>query len=74
VFSYFNHAFVVAIHAVYALTCLSEDEFVDTVVADLALEAVCMIGIVTGHDSLVENRKLANVAAVRTICANRRAV
>jgi hypothetical protein len=31
------------VHAVYALTCLGKDEFVDTVGADLALEAVCMI-------------------------------
>lgn len=44
------------IHAIYALTCLGENEFVDTIVADLALEAVCMIGIISGHDSLIENR------------------
>jgi len=44
------------VHAVYALTCLGEDEFVDTIVADLALEAVGMIGIISSHDSLVENR------------------
>jgi len=43
VFSYFNHAFVMTIHAVYALTCFCEDEFVNAVVADFALETVGMI-------------------------------
>lgn len=63
-FSNFNHAFVMTIHAIYALTCLGKDEFVDTVAADFALEAMSMIRIVTGHDSFVENGKLANIAAV----------
>jgi hypothetical protein len=70
VLSYLDHAFVVALHAVDALAGLCKDELVDAILADLALEAVCMVRIVTGHDRLVKYRVMADIAAVRAVCAN----
>lgn len=64
------HAFVVTVHAIYAVTGLCEDEFVDSVVANLALEAVGVIRVVARHDCLVEDGLLAYVAVVAAICAD----
>ena len=66
----FCHALVVTVHAVYAVTCLGKDELVDPVVADLALEAVGVIGVVAGHDRFVEDGLLADVAVVAALCAD----
>ena len=53
-----------AVHAVDTLACLREDELVDSVLAYLALETMGMVGIVAGHDGLVEDRLLADIAAI----------
>lgn len=66
----FGHAIVVAVHAVNAVTCLCEDELVDSVVADLALEAVGVIRVIAGHDGLVEDGLVADVAIVAAVCAD----
>jgi hypothetical protein len=50
-----DHAFVVAIHAVYALRCLGEDKLVDSVFTHFTLEAMRVIGVVARHDRLVQN-------------------
>lgn len=48
-----SHALVVAVHAIYALTCFGEYQLVDAIFADFALETMSMVGVVAGHDSLV---------------------
>ena len=68
--SNFCHAFVVTVHTVYAVTCLCKDQLVDSVVADFALEAMGMIRVVTGHDRLVEDGELADVAIVAALCTD----
>ena len=55
VFPNLDHALVVTVHAVDALTSLCKDEFVDAAMADFALEAVSVIRVVSGHDRLVED-------------------
>jgi hypothetical protein len=70
----FCHALVMTVHAVYAMTRLGKDELVDSVVADFALEAVCVIGVVSGHDCFVENGLLADVAVVAALCTDGGAV
>jgi hypothetical protein len=50
-----------AVHAVNSLRSLGEYEFINTALADFALEAMGMVGIITGHDGLVENGELADV-------------
>jgi hypothetical protein len=50
-----DHAFVMAIHAVYALRCLGKDKLVDPVFTHFTLEAMRVIGVVARHDSLVQN-------------------
>jgi hypothetical protein len=74
VLSYLDHPFIMALHAIDALARLRKDKFVDTILADLALEAVRMVRIVTGHDCLVKNGVVADVAAVGAVCADRRAI
>lgn len=64
VFPNFDHALVVAVHAVDSLTCLGEDELVDAVATDLAFEAVGVVRIVSRHDSLVKDGKMTYIAAV----------
>ena len=59
-----GNALVVAVHAVDTLACLREDELVDSVLAYLALETMGMVGVVAGHDGLVEDRLLADIAAI----------
>lgn len=43
VLSYLDHTFVMALHAVDALAGLCKDKLVDAILADLALETVCMV-------------------------------
>lgn len=69
-----GHALVVAGHAVYALAGLGEDELVDAVVADLALEAMGVVGVIAGHDGLIEDGLLAYVAVVATVGTDGRAI
>ena len=63
-----------AVHAVDARARLGEHELVDALLADLALEAVRVVRVVARHDRLVEDRQLADGAAVRAVGADRRAV
>ena len=67
----FDHAFVVTFHAIYAVAGFGKHELVDAVLADLALEAVGVIRVVAGHDGLVKNGLLADVARVRAVGAYR---
>ena len=66
----FCHTLVMTVHAVYAMARLGKDELVDSVVADFALEAVCVIGVVSGHDCFVEDGLLADVAIVAALCTD----
>jgi len=68
------HALVMAAHAVNAVTGLGKDELVDSVVADFALEAVGVVGVVSRHDCFVENGLLADVAVVAALCTDGGAV
>jgi hypothetical protein len=43
VFPYFDHAIVVALHAIYALTGLGEDKLVNAALTNLTLETVGVI-------------------------------
>ena len=69
-----RHTLVVAVHAVDALTRLREDQFVDSVLAHLALETMSVVRVVTSHDSFVEDGLFADIAAVRTVRTYRRSV
>lgn len=69
-----DHALVVAIHAIYSLASLGENKFVDAILAYFALETVGVVGIIASHYSLVKDRSIAHVAAVRAVCAYGRAV
>lgn len=65
-----GHALVVAGHTIYSLTRFGENQFVDTIAAYFALEAVGVIRVVTSHDRFVKNGLLANVAIVTAICTD----
>lgn len=65
---------VVAGHTIYPLACLCKYEFVDALLANFAVEAMRVVGVVAGHDGLVEDREPADVAAVRAVCTDRRAI
>jgi hypothetical protein len=62
------------VHAIYALGSLGEDELVNVVLADLALEAVSVVTVVTSHDGFVEDNESTKVAAVAAVAADWRAV
>lgn len=62
------------VHAIYALACLGEDEIVYAVLADFAFEAVCVVRVFTCHNSLIEDREMADVAAVGAVGADGRAI
>lgn len=61
-------------HTINSLTGLGKDELVNAVAADLALEAMSMIRVVTCHDSLVEDGKMTYVTTIRAIRADGRTV
>jgi hypothetical protein len=42
-----------ALHTINPLASFSEDEVVNAAAANFAFKAVCMIGVITSHDSLV---------------------
>ena len=69
-----DHAVVMTLHAVDALTGLGEYEVVDPVLADFAGEAVGVEGVVAGHDGLIEDGLVAEAAVVRAVGAYGRAV
>lgn len=73
-FPYLNHAIVVTTHAIDALACFSKDKFIDTIVANFALETMSMIRVVSCHDSLIENRQTTNIATVRTVGTDGRTI
>ena len=59
-----------AIHAVYTLARLGKDKFINACFAHFTLEAMRMIRVISGHDSLVKNWQVAHIATVRTVRAN----
>jgi len=63
-----------AIHAVYAVARLGKNELVNSSVANLAFETVGVVRVVSCHDGLVENGKMANITAVGAICTDRGAI
>ena len=68
------NSLVVAVHTIYPAARLGEHKFVDPVLADLALKTVRVVGVVAGHDRLVEDGLLADIAAVGAVGAYGRAV
>lgn len=69
-----NHPLVMALHTVDSAAGLGEDKLIDTVFANLALEAVGVIRVLACHDRLVENGLLADIARVGAIGADGGAV
>lgn len=74
IFSNFDHTVIVAPHAIYTLASLCKDKLVDSVLAYFTFEAMGMVRIVASHDSFIENGEVADVAVVRTVGANGRAI
>lgn len=52
------------------MTCLGKDELVYSAVANFALEAVGVVGVVTCHDCFVEDGLVTDVAIVAALCTN----
>jgi hypothetical protein len=73
-FPYFDHALVVAVHAIYAMAGFRENKLVDSIATNFAFEAMSVIRVVTGHDSFIEDREMTNIAAIGAIGTYRRAV
>ena len=71
---YSGHAITVAVHAIYALACLREDELVDPILTYLAFEAMSMVSVVPRHDCFVQNGQVTDVATVGTVGADGRTV
>ena len=65
-----RYPLIMTVHAVDALTCLGKYEFVDPISANLALETMGVVRVVTGHDSFVKNGEFADIAAVGTVGAD----
>lgn len=65
-----RYPLVVTVHAIDALTCFGKYKFVNPISANLALEAVGVVGVVPGHDGFVKNREFADIAAVGTVGAD----
>jgi len=74
VFPDFDHAVVVTLHAIYALTGLGKDKLVNAALTNLTFETVGVIRIVPSHDCLIQNRETADIATVRAICTYRRTI
>ena len=68
------NSLVVAVHTIYPAARLGEHKFVDPILADLALKTVRVVGVVAGHDRLVEDGLAADVATVRAVRTHRGAV
>lgn len=62
-----SYALVVAVHAINAVTCLGEHKLVDAIMTCSAFEAVRVVAVVAGHDSLVEDGLMADTTRVRAI-------
>ena len=52
----FYHTLVVTVHTIYALAGLGKYKVVDPILAYFTLETVGVEGVVTSHDSFVEDR------------------
>ena len=50
-----GNTLVVTVHAIYAVMGLREHELVDAIATRLALEAMSVVRVVTGHDSFVQD-------------------
>lgn len=59
-----------AVHTVYAVTGFSKDQLVYSIVANFALEAVCVVRVVSCHDGFVEDGLLTDVAIVAALGAD----
>lgn len=62
---------IMAIHAVNALSSLGEDELFDSLLTNLTIEAMRVVGIVACHDGFVQYRQATNIAVVRAVGAHR---
>ena len=60
-----------AIHTVYAVASLGKNQLVNSSVTNLAFETMRVVRVVSCHDGLIENGKVANITAVRAICTDR---
>jgi hypothetical protein len=58
---------IVTRHAVYALTCLCKDEFLDALGAGATGEACCVVGFFACHDCLLDNGESADLAWVAAL-------
>lgn len=70
IFSDLDHAFIMALHTIYALACLGKNKFVDSILAYFAFEAMSMIRVVTSHDGFIENGEVTDVAVIGTVGAD----
>lgn len=64
-----RNTFIMAVHTIDTLAGLCEHEFVYAFLADLAVETVGMISIVTGHDGFVKDGEAADIAAIGAVGA-----
>lgn len=55
---------IVTVHTIYALACFGEYQLVNPISANLALETMRVIRVITSHDSFVEDGKFADIAAI----------
>jgi hypothetical protein len=62
-----SDALVMEFHAINTMAGLGKHELVDTLVTGTAFEAVGVIQIIAGHDSLVEDRLMADATFVQTV-------
>ena len=69
-----DHALVVAVHTVDALTGFGKDEFVNAVVTNFTLETVRMIRVIASHNGFIENGEMTDVATVGAVGADGGAV
>jgi hypothetical protein len=69
-----GHSLIVTRHAVYTLAGLGENQLVYSVATYFAFKTMCMVGVVAGHNGLVEDGLMTYIATVRALCAYRGAV
>jgi hypothetical protein len=65
-----GHSFVVACHAIDALTRFRKNEFLYAAGARTTTETSCVIGFLASHDGLVGDGFFADIAIVRAIAAD----
>jgi hypothetical protein len=69
-----RHALVVASHAINRTPGLGEYRFVDSVMTSLAIKAMRVVCVISGHDSFVEDGLMTDITIVRTVGADWRAI